>query len=495
MKWSPFVSGCTVVFLLTCCCVPIVSAHDSPAIVSARTLSEAFRQAIRTVKPAVVSIEASLEPETDETSTSWFGNLLPNQGGSGNQDSPEWQGSGVIVSPLGEILTNNHVVSYNNQPANNIRVTLDSNEEYRASIVYTDPETDIAVLSIERDTPFPFATIGDSDAMQVGDWVLAIGNPFGLRQSVSQGIVSATGRTNTEVDVVIKDYIQTTAAINMGNSGGPLINLDGEIIGLNNAIHTAFGVPANIGIGFAIPSNMVKRVVADLRQYGIVNRGFLGVTLSEDDGLIQSFRDEYNVNYGALVERVLPGLSADWSGLQVDDLIIEVDGQRVANHGDLINKISRFSAGDTTNLTVIRDRERFTRPVTLMQRMDWRELITLVNRDEPEADSFWREIGLRVETLTPARASELGYNDTLEGAVVTWIRPGGAASEIDIRVGDVIVDANSSGVDSAETLKSILSTIRDEMAEQRDDERPVLLEIHRAGSRFHPSFVAITLSR
>lgn len=489
--------GCLVLLSASAFASPALDAPPSE-VQYAYDLSKSFRYAIAQVKPAVVSIHSEQQlgrggrADSSGGIQDFFRQLLPQGDDESERSLPrgsrrDWQGSGVIVSADGEIITNNHVIEHSDRLADRIRVTLDDDRELDALVLHTDPETDIAIIKIQGDGPFPFAKLGDSDEMAVGDWVLAIGNPFGLHQTVSQGIVSAIGRTDTQVGVAIKDYIQTTAAINLGNSGGPLINLQGEVIGLNNAIHTAPGIPANIGIGFTIPSNLVKRVITDLKEFGQVRRGYLGVILAREDQTVR-LRERLGVNHGALVEDVQRGLPAERSGLRRGDLILNIDGERVRNHGDLIKMISDHLAGDTVELTVIRNGGELTFSVLLEQRPPVDELRALLAQED---SPIVRHLGLEVETLTVERAKELGFLSDVEGAVIVWVEPDGPAAEMEIQTGDVITEANMRRVKSPEDLTQALNQVVEEMTAMNENRRPLLMEVHRANSRFFPKYIAV----
>ncbi|MBI1387605.1 MAG: PDZ domain-containing protein [bacterium] len=469
----------------------------------AKELSKAFRSAVESVNPAVVSIQAEskTEPVQSAEIPEWFKQFLPPGYNNGDQSPQErridWQGSGVIISPEGEILTNNHVVSYTNRmgqstDATKINVTTADGGYYEAEVVAVDPQTDVALIKLKdtKDKKFPFAKFGDSDAMQIGDWVLAIGNPFGLNQSVSEGIISAKGRTGADVPVgansefQIKDYIQTTAAINPGNSGGPLINLDGEIIGVNNAIQTAGAIAGNIGIGFAIPSNLAKKVIDDLKQYGKVNRGYLGVKVQEiSPEQREYYINEYGINYGAFVKEVLSDSPSKNAGVEEGDLILRVDGVKVHDSGHLINLVTDRRAGDKVELLLLRKGEQLTKTVTLAERPDTIEVASASTLSE-------KYLGLDLDTLTAEKAKELGYPEDLKGVLVTDVVPGSSASQKNIAQNDVITEMNDKPVANVDDVEAILTKVTDEMKSDNDDERPILMKVHRAGSRLHPIFVA-----
>lgn len=507
--------GLLVVFSLLCASIPATSfsQEDNPA----KALAHAFRQAVAKVKPAVVSISAEKKIQPRTSSPDEEGPYNPNRMFPDMPDifkyffpdeffkrPPElrraWQGSGVIISKKGEILTNVHVVDGADGTDGEVEldVTLDDGREMEAKVVATDRETDIALIQLKEEGEYPYAKIGDSDKLMVGDWVLAIGNPFGLNQSVSQGIVSAKGRTSSDVPVggsmfTIKDYIQTTAAINPGNSGGPLINLDGEIVGVNNAIQTSGGIPANLGIGFAIPSNLAEFVVENLRQYGKVKRGYIGVMLGNLDdsrsNLSEYYKQEYGINYGALVNEVLPDTPGDKAGLEVGDLIIEYNGEKVKNSGELVNMVTNTPVGSQVTLTILRKGDKKDIEMVLAERPPVEELAS-AERPSITPDTSTRMMGMKVETLTPEVAKAKGYDEDQKGVIVTEVIPGGSAYQRGIQPGDVIDNINDKPVENALEFEEILKEIKSKMEKENEKERVVLLRVHRAGSNAHPRFIA-----
>ncbi|RJP19966.1 MAG: Do family serine endopeptidase [Candidatus Omnitrophota bacterium] len=459
-------------------------AEENPDAI--RNLSHAFHQAIAKVKPAVVSISAEKEARklTEEEIPEILKPFLPKD----FFDDPTipkrgWQGSGVIISSEGEILTNYHVV----KDADELTVTLDDGTELEASEVAHDEGSDIALIKLKEDKPLPFAVLGNSDELQVGDWVLAIGNPFGLSQSVSQGIVSAKGRTNADVPVGFedgfrfKDFIQTTAAINLGNSGGPLINLNGEVIGVNNAIQTAGRIPANLGIGFAIPSNLAKSVIDSLKHFGKVRRGFIGVGLNNEPSSMKYFKEEYGINYGALVKEVNPDTPGEKAGLKTGDLIIRFEGKKVEGNEHLITMVAGTAVGSEVELTILREGKEQTIKLILDERPPEQQLARAV----PSMGI----LGIAVETLSPEIAKEKGYEEDLKGVIVTRVLPDTPAAAWKIQVNDVITKINEQSVESKDDFEKIFSEFVDKMREKGRKKRTLLLYLHRAGSRMHPDYV------
>jgi serine protease Do len=349
-------------------------------------------------------------------------------------------GSGFIIDRDGSILTNNHVV----ENAQKIVVKLADEQEYEAKVVGRDPKTDIAVIKIEAKTTLTPANFGDSDGLEVGEWVMAIGNPFGLDSTVTSGIVSAKGRHIGQGPY--DNFIQTDASINPGNSGGPLINLRGEVIGINTAIFSRTG--GNIGIGFAIPVNLVKELLPQLRGKGKVTRGYLGVLIQKvTPELAESLGMEKS--QGALVANVSKDGPADKSGVKVGDVIVEFDGKEIKDSGDLPIIVARTPIDKKVRMKVLRDKKELTMNVAVGELKD--EVVA----SAPEKG----EMGLTVQRLTPQIAESLGL-EKAEGIVVSAVEPGSAADEAGIRRGDVIVEIDRKPIRNLEEYKKSIGTIR-----------------------------------
>ena len=350
-------------------------------------------------------------------------------------------GSGFIIDRDGSILTNNHVV----ENAQKIVVKLADEQEYEAKVVGRDPKTDIAVIKIEAKTTLTPANFGDSDGLEVGEWVMAIGNPFGLDSTVTSGIVSAKGRHIGQGPY--DNFIQTDASINPGNSGGPLINLRGEVIGINTAIFSRTG--GNIGIGFAIPVNLVKELLPQLRGKGKVTRGYLGVLIQKvTPELAESLGMEKS--QGALVANVSKDGPADKSGVKVGDVIVEFDGKEIKDSGDLPIIVARTPIDKKVRMKVLRDKKELTMNVAVGELKD-EEVVA----SAPEKG----EMGLTVQRLTPQIAESLGL-EKAEGIVVSAVEPGSAADEAGIRRGDVIVEIDRKPIRNLEEYKKSIGTIR-----------------------------------
>lgn len=367
-------------------------------------------------------------------------------GGPGGQGprGPQRQrssGSGFLIDSDGSILTNNHVV----ENAQKIIVKLSDDSEHEAKVIGRDPKTDIAVIKIEAKSSLPMATLGDSDKLEVGEWVVAIGNPFGLDSTVTSGIVSAKGRHINQGPY--DNFIQTDASINPGNSGGPLINLRGEVVGINTAIFTRSG--GNIGIGFAIPVNLAKELLPQLRGKGKVTRGYLGVLIQK---VTPEIADSLGMErgYGALVANVSKDGPAEKAGVKVGDVIVEFDGKEVKDSAELPIIVARTQVEKKVRMKVLRDKKEVMLNVAVGELKE-EEVVA----SAPEKG----ELGMTVQRLTPQIAESLGL-EKAEGVVVTQVEPGSAADEAGIRRGDVILEIDRKAVRSVDEYKKSVATIR-----------------------------------
>ena len=343
-------------------------------------------------------------------------------------------GTGFIIDREGYIVTNNHVVD----GADQIKVVLQDEHKYDATVVGRDPQTDLALIKVESDKALPAVTLGKSADLKVGQWVVAIGNPFGLDHTVTAGIVSAKGRVIGSGPY--DDYIQTDASINPGNSGGPLLNMQGEVVGINTAI-----IASGQGIGFAIPIDMATSIVAQLKKEGTVTRGWLGVSIQD---LGDDLADYYGVakDRGVLVTRVVPGDPADQAGIKPNDIITEVDGNKVTSSRELTAKAAALRVDDQVNVTLLRDGKENTVSLKV-----GRHPRTLAQKGETESGAE-TGYGIQVTDLTPELARRLNV-DAEHGAVVTGIEPGSKAAQAGLEAGDVIVEVNRHEVASARDFK------------------------------------------
>ncbi len=346
-------------------------------------------------------------------------------------------GSGFIISADGYILTNDHVVD----GADEIKVKLSDGREFRGEVRGLDPKLDLALVKIDAGESLPVAGLGDSDTIKVGEWVMAIGNPFGLEQTVTVGIVSAKGRVIGAGPY--DDFIQTDASINPGNSGGPLFNVQGEVIGINTAI-----VAGGQGIGFAIPVNMAKQIIPQLRDEGRVIRGWLGVTVQ---ALNQELADSFGLEKtrGALINEVVKGSPADRAGLQRGDIIMTYDGQRIAELNDLPRLVAATPVDKTVKVTIFRDGKERTVKVTIGKLDDGDRKAAAGDKETGGT------LGMTLANLTPDLVERFGLEEE-EGILITRIEPDGPAAEANLRVGDLIIEADGREVRSVSTFAEIV---------------------------------------
>ncbi len=368
-------------------------------------------------------------------------------------------GSGFIINSEGYIITNNHVVA----EADEIIVTLEEGDEYPAKVLGTDEKTDIALIKIEPKNGLPTCKLGDSDKSRVGDWVLAIGNPFGLGHTVTAGIISAKGR---ELGAgAYDDFIQTDAAINPGNSGGPLFDTGGNVVGINSAIYSRSG--GNQGIGFAIPINLVKAIVSQLEEKGSVTRAWLGVLIQQITPEIQESL-ELKAREGALVADVIKGGPADKAGIQRGDVIVRFDGQNVESRHELPTMVAYLPVGTEVKVVVLRDGKEKTFEVALEEMTD--EAIASGPAEEDE--EMKEELGFSVQNLTPELVKQLDL-DSADGVLITLVEPGSQAAEAGLRRGDVILEVDRKKAEDIKALSKILDKAK--------DKKSVLFLVNRGG--------------
>jgi serine protease Do len=460
------------VWLLACALLlPIGTQAQTPATSTARELSNAFRSVARQAVPSVVFI--TVEKTVDSSGPTAFNNPFEGFGeeflerffgrrfseGQQPRERQQGAGSGFIISPDGQILTNYHVVG----DADRVTVKLDDGREFTAKTIGTDQPSDIAVIKIDA-KDLPVLRLGDSDAMEVGDWVIAVGNPFGLTESITVGVISAKGRSRLGI-ADFEDFIQTDAAINPGNSGGPLINLQGEAIGVNTAIASRSG--GYMGIGFAIPSNMVKAVKDQLITQGKVVRGYLGIRIQElTRALAQSMH--LDTTEGVLVADVSKGSPAAKAGLKRGDVILALHGRPMTDPGQLRNTVAMSAPGTKVPVEILRDNKK--REVTVELGELPREQTAARAGEEKQAPV---RLGFNVQNLTPEIARQLGYDDT-KGVVVTQVEPGSEAYQAGVRRGMVIREVNhqevhnmqdfQEAVQKAEQEKQLLMLVESQQA-------------------------------
>ena len=417
------------------------------------TLSKLFRAVAKAVKPAVVELRVTKrvrEPDADEFLRRFFeerGLPVPQQfprGDEGGEQPERFRsmhglGSGVIVdAENGYILTNYHVVG----TADEVEVVLADNRTFETEWVRSDPQTDVAILKIKPDNLIA-APLGDSEAMEVGDWVLAIGSPRGFSQTVTAGIISAKGRTTGGRGY--ENFLQSDAAINKGNSGGPLVNMRGEVIGINNSIASYSG--GNEGIGFAVPARMARQVMEQLIQSGKVTRGFLGVVIQDvDESLARSFKLPHT--RGALVSQIAPGSPAEAAKMQVGDFIVEVDGRTVTSVNSLRNAVAEVKPGRTVPVKVLREGKAKVVKVKIVEQPA--EMVAGFGGVPRPSQSDSDRYGLEVATLTRELAARYGFERSVGGVIVTAVDAGSDAAEQGLTVGMVITRVQGKDVRTAE---------------------------------------------
>ena len=448
------------------------SNHLTPST-SATNLSSAgqvdFTEAAAAVTPAVVYIRTTYASQSDQQESQMqkmFGDMF---GQRVRPSGPQMaSGSGVIISPDGYIVTNNHVVD----KAEKIDIVTNDHQTYQAKVIGTDPNTDLALIKIDGHN-MPIVKLGNSDNVKVGEWVLAVGNPFKLTSTVTAGIVSAKGRglnlignedeqenpfgrtqyqsRQPRTNKAIESFIQTDAAINPGNSGGALVNTKGELIGINAAIASQTG--SYEGYGFAIPINLAKKVLNDIQKYGSVKRGYLGVSFKELD---QDVADELKIsrNVGLYVADVAPGSGAAQAGLQHGDIITKVNGNKVYESSDLQEPVARLQPGDKINLTILRGNEEKNVSVTLKADAGNLGRSTASTKSSEE---LYNKLGASFRSLSSAEKAKYHVRS---GVVVTQVRPGLLFDDTQIPVGSIITSINRKPVNNSDDISNAITSMR-----------------------------------
>jgi len=475
--------GNTQVFLSILCVAALFSACKgqsgvlnlspaNPAPASGQTIptlgvQNSYAEVVSRVAPAVVTVrsterarEASQFPFMNDPFRDFFGDRTP------QQEAPQRVqgiGSGVVVSPDGYILTNHHVVD----GALEIKIETTDNRSFTAKLVGSDPPSDLAVLKIDAHD-LPVLALGDSDKVRVGDIVLAIGNPLGIGQTVTNGIISAKGRATGLSDGSFEDFLQTDAAINRGNSGGALVNTTGELIGINSQILSPSG--GSIGIGFAIPSNMARAVLDQLLKTGKVRRGMIGVTIQSVNADLALSMNLATAR-GAIVTSVQAGGPGERAGIKRGDVITALNGQGVVDSNNLRNLVASSAPGSEVTLTVLRDGREQPIKVSLAE-------LPVKTRQEGDQGSNEQsqglgKFGLTLQPLTPELAPRLGLGSSEQGLVVTAVDPNGVAADAGINQGDVIQEVNRQPVRNLGDFNVAIA---------RSGSRPALVLVNRRGT-------------
>jgi serine protease Do len=423
---------------------------------SAKELSRAFSTAAKAAMPAVVSIKIEKAIEVgpmgfggsygfndpfglfdDDLLRRFFGDRLPPQSQGPEKYHEQGQGSGFIISRDGYILTNNHVVG----DVDKITVELNDGRKFEnAKLIGTDPDSEVALIKIDGNN-FPVLPLGNSDKIEIGDWVIAIGNPFGLSETVTVGVISAVGRSNVHI-AAYEDFIQTDAAINPGNSGGPLINLDGQVIGINTAIFSQSG--GYMGIGFAIPVNMARAIEEQLKTIGKVIRGYLGIygqDITQDMVELLGLKN----SQGVIVANVEAGSPAEKAGIKDHDIILEMNAKKIESYDSFRNDIAILSPGSRIRFLILRDGKTINITATLSQRTSE----TAQSKQPAVPQQSQETLGIEVQNLTKEIAQQFGYS-LGEGVIVSRVMPGGAAAQAGIQPGDLIMSVNQQTVSTVD---------------------------------------------
>jgi len=476
--WPGLVSVLAIAALAPPATSPPQAWAAKPSVETLQAIQEAFVEVADRVKPSVVNINTTqkvrpprrpqLDPLPRGPLRDFFGeDFFERFFREGPRRDLERRslGSGVIIDQQGFILTNNHVI----ERADEIQVTLSDKRTFKAKVVGSDPKTDLAVIRVEKATGLVPARLGDSDRIRIGEWAIAIGNPFGLSQTVTVGVISATGRSNVGI-TAYEDFIQTDASINPGNSGGPLLNIRGEVMGINTAI-----VAAGQGIGFAIPINMAKGIKDMLIAQGRVVRGWLGVQ-------IQSLTEDLATQFGAkqdegvLIANLLKDGPAEKGGLKEGDVILEVDGAKVTGVSQLQRLVAAVPPGKQVNLKVRREGRDLFQSLAVGEMPTEEPVVAAAAPEEQGAAPY----GFKVQDLTPELREQFGLKET-DGVVVSELDPEGPAARTGLRPGDVILEV---GRQKVKNSKEFAAAVR------RAKEKGLLLRVWRdGGSQFvvvHP---------
>ena len=452
------------------------------------------------LQPAVVNISTRQRVEVrgnNPFAGTPFADLFNRRRGQQQEDEPQYRegqslGSGFFISSDGYVVTNNHVVSPSGRgTVEEITVTLPDGTEYEAELVGTDADSDLAVLKVDRREDFPFVKFGDSNSARAGDWVVAIGNPFGLGGSVTSGIVSAIQR-NTGQGGAYDRYIQTDASINRGNSGGPLFDMQGNVIGINNAIFSPSG--GSVGIGFAIPAEIAAPIVEQLRRGEAIERGYLGVSIQPvSDDVASSLG--ISRNRGEIVQSVVAGEAADRAGVRPGDIVLSVNGRDVSPEQTLSFLVANIDPGSQATLDLIRDGQRRQVNVTVGRRpsaeeMRRQQMFDPDSQDEPDMDDPDSELigdrlGIQVVPLTPQITRQLGADSGTQGLAVVAVDQNSDAARKGLQRGDIILSVNYQEISG---IRGLEDAIRQADDENRD---AVLLRVQRRGRP--AAYVAVRL--
>ncbi len=464
---------------------PASAAPVQPPPGSEAGYPRSFAPLVRAVSPAVVNISSTAKLSVPDFESeqgvppfppgSPFGQLFrkffQQQFGNANEKVTSL-GSGFIIDPSGYVVTNNHVIAN----ATHIKVILNDGQTFPAKLIGHDPKTDLALLKFNPGKPMPYVKWGNSDSAKVGDWVLAIGNPFGLGGTVTAGIVSARGRNLNRGP--FDDYLQVDAPINKGNSGGPLFNLKGEVIGINTAIITPNG--GSVGIGFSIPSNEAAPVVAQLKKFGHVKRGWLGVSIQTVTPAIAESLG-LSTPHGALVAQVMPNTPAERAGLKQGDVIVAFNGKPVKEMHDLPLIVADTPAGKTVPIEVVRDGKTLTLHATIAEMKPGQEVASAEEGGNGQTSPV-HSLGLALAPLNSQTRQRFHVDKSVTGVIIVGVQDGSVAASQGLQPGDVIVRVGSESVTEPEQVKSKFA------AAIKEKKKSILVLLDRGG---HDLFVAL----
>ncbi len=464
---------------------PSLAAPTAPITVNPTAIQPGFSQLAAKVKPAVVSISTVTRPRLAAADGNQmqmqqmpnlpgpFGDMLRQFGMRGGQmRMPEQraQGSGFIIDPAGYIVTNNHVVD----GASEVTVTLTDGTDYKAKVIGRDDKTDLALVKVEAGHPLPYVAFGDSDKELEGDWVIAVGNPYGLGGTVTAGIISAHGRNINAGPY--DDFLQIDAPINPGNSGGPLFNQNGQVVGIDTAIYSPTG--GSVGIGFAIPSNVAKKIVVDLREHGTVARGWLGIAMQPLTPALAKAAG-LSKEEGVLVNSVTPNSPAAKGDVQQGDVITAYDGKPIKDARDLAMAVAGTPSGRNASITVWRDNHQRNLNVTIGTEQKSERMAS----NEPAAQES--PVGLTLQELTPDMRQQLNLDATTRGVLVNDVTQGSRADESGVQAGDVIQRVAGKSVNTPSDVADAIHTA------EREKRAAIPLLVMRNG---HSAFVGLELS-
>jgi len=446
-------------------------ATAPPPVAANQQSFQDFRYSIANLADKLIPVVVSIQTEAVvERSAPFdpFEEFFFGRRGRGQQEESLQQGlgSGVIVSPQGHILTNNHVVD----GADNITVTLFDKQQYKAKVIGTDPQTDLAVIKLDKaPEKLPIAYLGNSQNLRVGEWVVAIGNPYGLSQTVTTGIVSAKGVHNRGI-TSYENFIQTDAAINPGNSGGALFNLSGELVGINTAILSRSG--GFQGIGFAIPVDLAKSVLEDLVKDGKVSRGWLGVSIQDVDPALAKAMNLGSIR-GALINEVFDGSPAQKGGLRAGDVVVSLKGQPITDANALRHQVAMLRPGEKAEFEVLRDSRKIKLQVTVSRRDEG----NLAGADANSgSEGLANELGLEVSPLSDQERLAAKLDKSAGGVVVRSLQKGKPAARAGLREGDILLQLNQKSITDLAALKSILASAK--------KDAPLLFLIRRGNGQY-----------